>query len=132
MYTFGDIGSVLCKEVVPFSEGPLLEVSHVFVYDSYYSVASESRRIPATKSFLFNSSHHSHKQLKQFRYAVLCLLSAIAGNIRLDENNNGNIEITEAVERYMYMYIKCRFMYIIIIIITCLYSLGLYNSVWNI
>ncbi len=25
-YTFGDMGSVLCREVVPFSEGPLLEV----------------------------------------------------------------------------------------------------------
>ncbi len=26
VYAFGDIGSVLCIEVVPFSEGPLLEV----------------------------------------------------------------------------------------------------------
>ncbi len=26
IYTLGDIGSVLCREVVPFSEGPLLEV----------------------------------------------------------------------------------------------------------
>ncbi len=26
IYTFGDIGSDLCREVVPFSEGPLLEV----------------------------------------------------------------------------------------------------------
>ena len=26
VYTLGDIGSVLCREVVPFSEGPLLEV----------------------------------------------------------------------------------------------------------
>ena len=27
IYTLGDIGSVLCKEVVPFSEDPLLEIS---------------------------------------------------------------------------------------------------------
>ena len=27
IYTFGDIGSVLYREVLPFSEGPLLEVS---------------------------------------------------------------------------------------------------------
>ncbi len=26
IYTLGNIGSVLCREVVPFSEGPLLEV----------------------------------------------------------------------------------------------------------
>ncbi len=26
IYTFGDIGSVPCREVVPFSKGPLLEV----------------------------------------------------------------------------------------------------------
>ncbi len=26
IYTFGDIGSVLCREVVPFLEGPLTEI----------------------------------------------------------------------------------------------------------
>ena len=27
IYSFGDIGSILCREVVPFSEDPLLEVT---------------------------------------------------------------------------------------------------------
>ncbi len=29
--TLGDIGSVLCREVVPFSEGPLLEVPLYYI-----------------------------------------------------------------------------------------------------
>ncbi len=34
IYTFGDIGSVLCREVVPFSEGLLLEVPLYTIHDT--------------------------------------------------------------------------------------------------
>ena len=34
IYTFGDMGSVLCREVVPFSEWPLLEVPLYIVANS--------------------------------------------------------------------------------------------------
>ncbi len=37
IYTFGDIGSVPCREVVPFSEGPLLEVSLYYKFEVIYS-----------------------------------------------------------------------------------------------
>ena len=36
IYTFGEIGSILCREVVPFSEGPLLEVPLYIDYTTVY------------------------------------------------------------------------------------------------
>ncbi len=40
IYTFGEIGSVLCREVVPFLECPLLEVSHIslLILNSLFAV----------------------------------------------------------------------------------------------
>ena len=61
-----------------------------------YFLASEARRIPLTKSYLFNISYHTHKQLKQFRFAVLSSLTAIAGNISLDDKS---IETNECIEK---------------------------------
>ncbi len=66
IYTFGDVGSVLCREVVPFSEGPLLEVPLYtsIVHNSYLHVYTVKSRYskPLNYSHLSIAANNSGTQ----------------------------------------------------------------------
>ena len=57
----------------------------------------ETRRIPVMQTYLFDISRYSHKQLRQFRYAVLSVVTAIAGNMKLDDTAISNTDTVNSV-----------------------------------
>ena len=71
-----------------------------------YLASREVRRIPITQTYLFDISNHSPLQLRQFRYAMLSLLMAVIGRIKIAKYIIRNSELLENIEKSVIVFVS--------------------------
>ena len=62
----------------------MILIEYFFKLSLLYTASYEVRRIPRSQTYLFNIRQHSYKQFRQFRYALVSLLTSVVDIAKSD------------------------------------------------